>query len=275
VWLQHLGKNGSLAGFGKSIDAGGILYVALTLLAGIAGGFGMAKSGFGTECALVAAEAGQMMKCNDSFYARIGVPRITRTLMRSYLPMIGIIAHWLVLVGFVIFAWVLFDVRPGFTGDLKYQTTVGNLIGGTLLGAGAVMLIGCEIRSYMRIGMGYLNTWVGFMGFAVGYLPFTLYYKEHMAFLKAGLLIESYHVYEVLSPSSVTGQQLVLAAWWTVLAAMFYFFLRLGARTSGAPAQSMLHKSVEDVQEEIDKEGRANGGASHGAIVPVPVPVLA
>ncbi len=272
-WLQHLGKNGSLAGFGKSIDASGMPYVVLTLLAGILGGFGMAKSGFGTECALVAAESGQMMKANDTYYARIGVPRITRTLMRSYLPMIGIIAHWLVLVGFVVVAWLIFDVRPGFVGNLKYQTTIGNLIGGTLLGAGAVMLIGCEIRSYMRIGMGYLNTWVGFMGFAVGYLPFTLYYKEHMAFLKAGLLIESYHVYEVLSPDSVAGQQLVLAMWWLVLAAMFYFFLRLGARTSGAPARSMLHKSVEDVQEEIDNQGRTNGGTSHGAIVPVPVPV--
>ncbi|MEW5963788.1 MAG: YeeE/YedE thiosulfate transporter family protein, partial [Pseudomonadota bacterium] len=192
--LQHLSK-GKLVAFGKSLDASGWLYVSLTLLAGIVGGFGMAKSGFGTECALVAAEAGQMMKDNDSFYARIGVPRITRTLMRSYLPMIGIIAHWLVMLGFVIVAWVLFGVQPGFVGDIKYQTTVGNLIGGVLLGAGAVMLVGCEIRSYMRVGMGYLNTWVGFMGFAVGYLPFTLYYQGHEGFLKASILIEPYKVY--------------------------------------------------------------------------------
>lgn len=102
-FLQHMSKD-KLVGSGKSIDATGWFYVTLTLLAGIIGGFGMAKSGFGTECALVAAEAGQMMKHNDSFYARIGVPRITRTLMRSYLPMIGIIAHWLILLGFVIVA---------------------------------------------------------------------------------------------------------------------------------------------------------------------------
>ena len=30
---------------------------------------------------------------------------------------------------------------------------VGNLLGGLLLGGGAVLLIGCEIRSYMRVGL--------------------------------------------------------------------------------------------------------------------------
>jgi hypothetical protein len=33
------------------------------------------------------------------------------------------------------------------------------------------------IRSYMRVGLGYLNTWIGMIGFAVGYLPFTMNYK--------------------------------------------------------------------------------------------------
>ncbi|MEQ1710346.1 MAG: YeeE/YedE thiosulfate transporter family protein [Hyphomicrobium sp.] len=272
--LQHLSK-GKLVAFGKSLDGSGWFYVTLTLLAGIVGGFGMAKSGFGTECALVAAEAGQMMKDNDSFYARIGVPRITRTLMRSYLPMIGIIAHWLVLLGFVIVAWVIFGVKPGFVGDIKYQTTVGNLIGGLLLGAGAVMLVGCEIRSYMRVGMGYLNTWVGFMGFAVGYLPYSLYYKGHEGFLKSSILIEPYKVYDLIFPNSVAGQQLILVLWWVVLLGLFRFFLNLGVRTSGASADSLLHKSTEEVQVEIDREGKKHGGRSHGVDIPVRVPATA
>lgn len=271
-YLQHMSKE-KLVAFGKSVDATGWFYVLLTLIAGIIGGFGMAKSGFGTECALVAAEAGQMMKDNDKFYARIGVPRITRTLMRSYLPMIGIIAHWLVLLGFVIIAWVVLGVKPGFVGDIKYQTTAGNLIGGVLLGAGAVMLVGCEIRSYMRVGMGYLNTWVGFMGFAVGYLPYTLYFKGHEEFLKASVLVEPYKVYDLIFPNNILGQQFILLVWWGVLAALFVFFLRLGARSSGASSESLLYKSTEDVQREIDGEARTHDGRSHGVVAPAPVPV--
>lgn len=172
--LQHT-HNGETVAFGKSISDRGVFFVLLTLGAGIIGGIGLAKSGFGTECALVAWKSAGVMKKRDGQFAEIGVPRITRTLMRSYLPLIGIFAHWIVLLAFVVIAWVFFDASPGFVGSITYQLTAGNLIGGLLLGLGAVMMVGCEVRSYMRIGMGYLNTMVGFMGFAIGYLPFTLF----------------------------------------------------------------------------------------------------
>ncbi len=268
--LQHM-KNGDLMAFGKSIAERGWFYFLLTLIAGIIGGFGMAKSGFGTECALVSAEVGQTMKNNDSRFAAIGVPRITRTLMRSYLPLIGITASWVVMLSFIVVMWVLFDIGPKFSGDIKYQTTAGNLIGGLFLGAGAVMLIGCEIRSYMRIGLGYLNTWVGFMGFAIGYLPFTLFYDAHKAFFKATLMVETYHWYELFSPDSVTGQKVILVLWLVVLIAALTFFVKLGARTTGASASSIVYKNTEDLQAEIDAGGREAKGFYHGVNVPMPV----
>jgi len=269
--LEHL-KNGQLVAFSKSIDAKGWFYVATTLFAGIVGGFGMAKSGFGTECALVAAEAGEMMKRDDERYAKMGVPRITRTLMRSYLPVIGIVASWVVMLGFIVIVWFLFDVGPGFSGALKYQTTAGNLIGGLFLGAGAVMLIGCEIRSYMRIGMGYLNTWVGFMGFAIGYLPFTLFYAEHKEFLNSTLLIETYKWYEYIFPDNILGQKIVLGLWWVALIGLLVFVIRRGVRSTGTSSQSLMHKNTEDLQGEIDTVGKAHGGQIGGVDIPRPVP---
>lgn len=269
--LQHL-KNGELADFSKSIGHKGLYYVALTLIAGIIGGYGMAKSGFGTECSLVAAEAGNMMKNNDSKYAKMGVPKITRTLMRSYLPLIGIFASWVVMLGFIMLAWLFFDAGPGFAGSLKYQTTVGNLIGGLFLGAGAVMLVGCEIRSYMRIGMGYLNTWVGFMGFAVGYLPFTIFYDGHKAFLNNTLMIESYKWYDLFAPGNEVAHKVILGGWWVVLLLGLVFFIRLGAKSTGASTGSLMHKNTEDLQVEIDKGGVAGGGSYGGVNVPQPVP---
>ncbi|WP_197722104.1 YeeE/YedE thiosulfate transporter family protein [Sulfuriflexus mobilis] len=267
--LQHL-KNGELAAFGKSVADKGWYFVILTLIAGIIGGIGLAKSGMGTECALVSWEAGGMMKKHDSFYAKMGVPRITRTLMRSYLPMIGLMAHWVVMLGFVVFAWILFDVAPGFSGALKFQTTAGNLIGGVLLGLGAVMLIGCEIRSYMRIGMGYLNTLVGFMGFAVGYLPFTLNYAAHKEFLSASLMIETYKWYDYIFPNSIAGQKAVLALWWVVLLFGLIYMIKVGARNTGASTSSLVHRNTEDVQNEIDEKGRQEGGNIGGVNVPEP-----
>jgi hypothetical protein len=193
--------------------------------------------------------------------------------MRSYVPMIGIISHWLVMLGFVVVAWIVFDVSPGFVGDVKYQATVGSLIGGVLLGVGAVMLIGCEVRSYMRIGLGYLNSWVGFMGFAVGYVPFTLFYKGHQEFLKASVLVEPYKVYDLIFPGNVTGQQFVLGVWWLVLAGLLWFFLRLGARTSGSSVHSLMHKSTEDMQRELDSAGVTHAGRDRGVSLPIPATV--
>ena len=269
--LQSL-KDGELVAFSKSVDAKGWFYVILTLVAGIIGGFGMAKSGFGTECSLVAAEAGDMMAKNDSKYAKMGVPKITRTLMRSYLPVIGIMASWVVMLGFMMLAWLFFDAGPAFSGSLKYQTTAGNLIGGLFLGAGAVMLVGCEIRSYMRIGMGYLNTWVGFMGFAVGYLPFTLFYDAHTSFLSNTLMIESYKWYDLFAPGNEAAHKVILGVWWIILALGLAYAVRRGSKATGASANSLLHKNTEDLQHEIDAGGAAGGGIYNGAHVPAPVP---
>lgn len=269
--LQHL-KKGELVAFGKSVDGQSWFYVIGTLVAGIVGGFAMAKSGFGTECALVSLETAGSMTRKDSFYARMGVPKITRTLMRGYLPIIGVMASWIVMLGFMWGAWVFFGIKPGFEGSLKYQLTAGSLIGGLFLGVGAVLLIGCEIRSYMRIGLGYLNTWVGLMGFAVGYLPFTLFYDDHKAFLKSTLMADSYKWYQLVFPDNELGQQIVLFAWWGLLAFGLYKLVRLGMRNTGTSHVDLLHKSTEDLQIGIATEAAKNDGRVRGVYAPSPVP---
>lgn len=271
--LQHL-KKGQMVAFAKSIDASGWLFVTGTLLAGVIGGFAMAKSGFGTECAIVAAETAQSMTRNDSLYARMGVPRITRTLMRGYLPMIGVAASWVVMLAFLWGAWTFFGIKPGFEGGLKEQLTAGSLIGGVLLGAGAVLLIGCEIRSYMRIGLGYLNTWVGFMGFAVGYLPFTLFYEEHIAFQKATLVTETYKWYQLAFPNSIAAQQMMLFAWLVLIAVGLVYLIRLGVRNTGVSRSALLHKSTEELQVNIDDLAAQGGGRIGIVTAPMPVPML-
>lgn len=281
--MQHI-KGDAIKPFNKSVDHKGWFYVVITLAAGIIGGIGLAKSGFGTECSLVAMETGADMAKNDKKYAFMGVPRITRTLMRSYAPIIGIATHWVVMLAFVIFAWVFLNVSPAFVGSVKYSLTAGSFIGGLLLGIGAVTLIGCEIRSYMRLGMGYLNTLVGFMGFAVGYLPFTLFYKEHKNFLNStviaggdvkkgieGALTTKFKVYELFT-DSIAGQQFILFLWWVFLLALTIFFIKKGMKNTGLQKVHLIHRNTEEAQNYIDEQAAKNNGLVNGVPAPMPVP---
>jgi len=271
-------KAGHIVPFNKSVAHKGWFYVIFTLLAGILGGIGLAKSGFGTECALISAETADSMRRKDSWYARVGVPRITRTLMRSYAPLIGIAVHWVVMLGFVLLAWAVWDVHPAFAGKVKYSLTYGSMIGGLLLGMGAVLLIGCEIRSYMRLGMGYLNTWIGFLGFAVGYLPFTLYYKAHKHFLastvlagKNGVWTDKYKVYELFSDNPKV-QLFLLFLWWLLLLGLVFWLIRRGMRNTGLEKVYLTRYSMEEAQMHIDRVARKNDGKINGVPTPKPVP---
>lgn len=265
--LQSL-KEGDLVAFSKSVSAKGWLYVLGTLFAGIVGGIGMAKSGFGTECALVSLEVAGSMKKNDSKYAKLGIPRITRTLMRGYLPIIGLAASWVLTAGFIWLGWNL-GATPGFEGSLKYHLTAGSIIGGFLLGLGAVLLIGCEIRSYMRIGMGYLNTLIGFIGFAIGYLPFTLFYKGHISFLENTVITETDKWYQFVT-DSVTTQKIIYLIWVLVLAAFLFWLIRIGSRNTGVTQKELRRLSTEDLQLTID--ARADNGMIAGVSAPEEVP---
>lgn len=267
-----------IAPFYKSVGHKGWFYVIITLIAGIIGGIGLAKSGFGTECSLVAMETGSDMAKNDEKYAKMGVPIITRTLMRSYAPIIGIATHWVVMLAFIVLAWIIMGVEPAFAGKVKYSLTAGSFIGGLLLGIGAVTLIGCEIRSYMRLGMGYVNTMVGFMGFAFGYLPFTLLFKQHKEFLsstviagKGGSLTDKFKVYELFS-DSIGVQQVILVLWWIFLLALTIYFIKKGMKNTGLQKVHMLHFNTEEVQNYIDTEAAANNGKVNGVDAPMPVP---
>ena len=257
-FMQHASAEGTLLAFGKSAGDRSVLFVVLTLLAGTVAGIGLAKSGFGTECSLVALETASSMTKDDEKYAKMGVPKITRTLMRSYTPMIGVATSWVVLTAFILLAWTLTDVSPALGSGVKKGLTAGNFIGGLFLGIGAVTLIGCEIRSYMRIGMGYLNTLVGFMGFAIGYLPYTLFYDAHKSFLKNtvifgehGLISEEIEWYSLISDDPVI-QKFIMFVWLQLIVVFLIYLVKKGSQNIGLPVNDLLHNNTEDIQIEIE-----------------------
>ncbi len=249
-FFKSIAKGKEIA-FNKGISHKGWAYALITLLSGIVAGFGMAKSGFGTECALVSAEAGMMIKKNEPMFAKMGIPRITRVLFKGLLPLQGVMAAWVITLGAVIFFWGFLGYKHGFSGSVKYQLTAGVPIGGFLLGAGAVLLVGCEIRSYMRLGLGYLNTWVGFMGFAIGYLPFALFYKEHKAFLSNNIWYEKYYWPQMITESH-NGQVAIAIVFWLILVAALVWVIKLGAKATGTQPSDIINDSTEDLSLKVD-----------------------
>ncbi len=279
--MQHL-HNGTITAFGKSIANRSGFFVVMTLLAGIVAGLALSKSGYGTECSLVSLETAGDMTKNDEKFAKMGVPRITRTLMRSYSPIIGVVTTWVLMLAFMLIAWTFFGISPKLGTGLKAGLTAGNFLGGLSLGFGAVTLVGCEIRSYMRIGMGYINTLVGFVGFAVGYLPYTLFPHEHHSFLNATVLFGTHddgtagffsdkrEIYSLISDNP-TVQKLVMFAWFLLLAYFLRHLLKKGSQNIGLKPVQLIHLNTEEIQNTIDAEQK--DGKINGVDAPIPVPV--
>ena len=278
--MQNL-KGGEMTAFGKSVADKSGLFVVMTLLAGVIAGVALSKSGYGTECSLVSLETAGDMTAHDKKYAKMGVPKITRTLMRSYAPIIGVVTTWVIMLGFILIAWTFFGVSPKLGTGLKAGLTVGNFLGGFSLGLGAVTLIGCEIRSYMRIGMGYLNTLVGFVGFAFGYLPYTLFAHAHHDFLNstvifgthddgsAGWISDKREIYSLITDNE-SGQRIIMFVWMLILIFFLRYLLKKGSQNIGLKPVNLIHMNTEDIQAEID--ANTTDGKIAGVDAPIPVP---
>lgn len=259
-FLQHL-KGWEIKEFGKSFADKGISYVLITLFAGIIAGFAMAKSGFGTECALISIEASSMIKKDEKKWNKIWLPNITRTLFKGLLPLQWVAAMWVIVSIFVLITVYFIGMQHWFTDPTKYKfyLTAWVPIGWFLLGFGAVLLIGCEIRSYMRLWMLYLNTLIWFIGFAVWYLPFTLYYAEHKAFLNATIVpyLQKNEIFTVpeLVTSNPTGQVIVAVLWTLMLVWILIWSIKAGRKYMGMKKKwNFLTQNTEEIHKEFGDE---------------------
>ena len=259
-FLQNL-KGEEMKAFNKSISGSGLAYVIITLFAGIIAGFAMWKSGFGTECALISAEASAMIRKDEKKWNKMGLPNVTRTLFKGLLPLQWVAAMWVIVSAFVVIAVYFLGMKHGFGWSVKYELTLWVPIGGFFLGFGAVLLIGCEIRSYMRLGMLYLNTLIWFIGFAIGYLPFTLYYAEHKAFLSntsISNVLGTEPVYtfpELIAGTSHTGQTIVAVLWFLMLVWILTWSIKAGKKYMNVKKSwEFLTKNTGEIHEEYGDE---------------------
>jgi hypothetical protein len=151
--------------------------ISWLMLSGLLLGFGIAKCGFGTECSVMAPEA---VFSKPNFYTKRGVPHSTYMMFRSLLPLQGFMVAIVIFNLFLMYAWSSgFGLMPNAVGEAGDAGLYwGHVLGGPLLAMGAVFMIGCEVRTYARLGLGYATALAALPGFYIGYLPYTVFQDQ-------------------------------------------------------------------------------------------------
>ncbi len=167
----YYGITGWISGSVNQIGWAEVIWMAIP---GLLLGYGIAKTGFGTECSVMAPEA---TFTKEDFYRKGGVPQCTYRMFRGMLPLQGFMVAIVIFNLFILAWWFLgYGTIPNAAGAAGLYW--GHILGGPLLAMGAVFMIGCEVRTYARLGLGYSTALVALPGFYIGYLPYTLFQEQ-------------------------------------------------------------------------------------------------
>ncbi|MEW6409558.1 MAG: YeeE/YedE thiosulfate transporter family protein [Nitrospirota bacterium] len=240
AWTTFKGESPNSIG---ELPLGGILIKGL---AGFLMGFGIAKSGFGTECAVMAPKS---LLFKPKHFEAMKIAKITQTMFTGLMPFAGLLVAILMLNLTILFTWIVlgWDVPVVVeSGRYKWGFHLGHLVGGPLLGIGAVLMIGCEIRSYARLGMAYLTGLAALPGFILGYLPYTLYKDELDAiFFSRGILKEK-NMLELL-PDNPYIQYGFAFLYTAILFALLIWAIKKGSQIARVTPKEYVTKSTDEV----------------------------
>jgi len=229
----------------QALGSGPLWPNIIRLLAGACLGFGIAKAGVGTECGLMAPES---LLVPESHYRKLKIPVVTRRMFQALLPVSGVLAAILVLnvavlVMWLGFGWPVPDAAPKPKG---WGLHIGHLLAAPCLAIGSVFMIGCEIRSYGRIGLGYLTGIVGLIGFYFGYLPYVYFHEAIDGFIANHTFLRATNIPELVTADPV-GQKVVGVLYTASLVGLFVLVVVQGAKRIGATPKEYLTVNTDDL----------------------------
>ena len=229
----------------QSLGSGSLWGNIVRLVAGASLGFGIAKAGVGTECGLMAPES---LLMPESHYRKLKIPLVTQRMFQALLPVSGILAAILVLnlavlVMWLGFGWAVPDAAPKPQG---WGLHIGHLLAAPCLAIGSVFMIGCEIRSYGRIGLGYLTGIVGLIGFYFGYLPYVYFHDAIDGFIANHTFLRATNIPELLT-SDPLGQKTVGILYTAALVGLLVLVVVQGAKRLGVNTREYLTENTDDL----------------------------
>lgn len=230
----------SIQGAVSQIGWSQILWLAIP---GVLLGIGIAKCGFGTECSVMAPESVFMDK--DAYCGK-GVPLCTFRMFRSMLPLQGFMAAVVLFNLYILGAWLLgVGSIPNAAGDQGLYW--GHIVGGPFLAVGAVFMIGCEVRTYARLGLGYMTALAALPGFFIGYIPYTLFKDQIDAWLLTDGLTDYLTIPEWASYNLGGSEESWAIAYSLALIGVLVLSFEAGRRFLKVSLKDTLVKNTDDL----------------------------
>ncbi len=254
------GTDDGLFGWNYAISVIGWGMAFWLLLVGIVAGVGMAKTGFGTECAFMTPEISMGLEHKENFFEKKWrIPGSTRFMFRSMSPFTAIFIEILLLWGAIMIGWQFFDIKL----PLGMNPTWVLLLGAAFQGFGSVAMIGCEIRTYMRLGMGYMTAVAAFPGFLLGYLPYTLYQDFWEDLARDTTITRVKHVPDIFGHDPVV-QALAGLAYGLLVAGLLYWSITRGMRLTGYSFKELMSHGNDELAvkyfDRLSRENKPEGG---------------
>lgn len=237
------GTEDGLFGWNYAISVIGWGMMLWFLLIGIVAGVGMAKTGFGTECAFMTPEISMGVERKENFFEKVWrIPGSTRFMFRSMSPFTAIFIEILLLWVAIMIGWQFFDIKL----PLGMNPTWVLLLGAACQGFGSVAMIGCEIRTYMRLGMGYMTAIAAFPGFLLGYLPYTLYQDFWEDLARDTTISRIKHVPDLFGHDPMI-QAIAGLAYGLLVAYLLYWSIKRGMRLTGFSFNDLMTTANDDL----------------------------
>ncbi len=266
-WADSLAKT-KMAGV--MINAKNLPNIVLWLIVGGLLGASVAKTGIGTECAVLNAEMGPMIARDElGFAKKWKMPYSLRTIFMAMQPFTALAVHIIIastafFIGFAVFGimeghhWATESFAEAYaaaTGLEFHHTGVAiremtslpmDLFGGFLLGMGTVFMLGCEFRNYGRTGMLYITGLLIWPFFYLGYLPYTLA-RDFWDGLMGGYPYTDTTFLPAMIAKSYTGQIVIWLLWILLWVGLLVFALRTGSKAIGVSIKDLLTKNSEEL----------------------------
>ena len=271
------GTEDGLFGWNYAISSIGWGLAIWLLLVGIVAGIGMAKTGFGTECAFMTPEVSMGLEHQENFFEKKWlIPGSTRVMFRSMSPFTAIFIEILMLWGAIMIGWQYFDIKL----PLGMNPTWILLLGAACQGFGSVAMIGCEIRTYMRLGLGYMTAVAAFPGFLLGYLPYTLYVDFWEDLARDTTISRIKHVPDMFGHDP-TVQAMVGIAYGILIVGLLVWSVKRGMRLTGFSFRDLMTHANDELtikyfdrfhSQTDNKKGRATGSQRDRGDLSSPAP---
>jgi uncharacterized membrane protein YedE/YeeE len=135
-----------------------------------------------------------------------------------------------------------------FGRDLPFGSTASwvLVLGALMQGFGSVAMIGCEIRTYMRLGLGYATAVAAFPGFLLGYLPYTLFQEWWEDLASATVITDTKFVPEIFGQDPTT-QFIVALLYGALLVSLIIWSVKRGMRLTGTSFNELATTSNDEL----------------------------